>query len=74
MSGVSGNVWGGGKGKAAGGGGGSSDRPAAQPTSVPADQHVPVKDFNAGEVKEYLKKSEYFPHSSLDLQADYVSG
>jgi hypothetical protein len=73
VPGASGNVWGAGKGKGAGGGGGGSssgggsDRPAAQPTPVQAEQHVPVKDFNAAEVKEYLKKSEYMPFRAVAL-------
>ncbi|KAF2691656.1 hypothetical protein K458DRAFT_411379 [Lentithecium fluviatile CBS 122367] len=50
MTALSGNAWGG-KGKAAGG----TDRAQAQPASAQADQHVPVKDFNASEVKEFLK-------------------
>ncbi|KAJ4358188.1 uncharacterized protein N0V89_002767 [Didymosphaeria variabile] len=49
MSALSGNAW---KGKGQGGG----ERAQAQTPSVPAEQHVPVKDFNAGEVKEFLKK------------------
>ncbi|KAF2476216.1 uncharacterized protein BDR25DRAFT_300328 [Lindgomyces ingoldianus] len=53
MAALSGNAWGSAKGKPAGGGG---DRPAAPPATVQAEQHVPVKDFNAGEVKEFLKK------------------
>ncbi|KAF2795700.1 hypothetical protein K505DRAFT_323888 [Melanomma pulvis-pyrius CBS 109.77] len=48
---LSGNAWGTGKGKAAvGGSGGASQSP------LQADSHVPVKDFNAAEVKEFLKK------------------
>ncbi|KAL1612726.1 hypothetical protein SLS60_000955 [Paraconiothyrium brasiliense] len=54
MSALSGNAW---KGKGQGGG----ERAQAQTTTVPADQHIPVKDFNAGEVKEFLKKSN-MPH------------
>ncbi|KAF9735396.1 hypothetical protein PMIN01_06801 [Paraphaeosphaeria minitans] len=49
MPAVSGNAW-----KAKGQGG--AERAPAQAPSVPAEQHVPVKDFNAGEVKEFLKK------------------
>ncbi|KAF2000234.1 hypothetical protein P154DRAFT_204520 [Amniculicola lignicola CBS 123094] len=53
MAALSGNAWGQGKGKGAGGG----DRgPAAQPAPVQADTHVAVREFNAGEVKDYLKK------------------
>ncbi|PSN70292.1 hypothetical protein BS50DRAFT_585730 [Corynespora cassiicola Philippines] len=52
MGALQGNVWGNAKGKATGG----ADRPAAQPTPVQAEHHVPVRDFNAGEVKEFLKK------------------
>ena len=51
MAALSGNAYPGGKGKAAGGG----DRGAAQPVLAPA--HVPVRDFNSAEVKEFLKKS-----------------
>ncbi|KAH7126695.1 hypothetical protein B0J11DRAFT_579134 [Dendryphion nanum] len=50
LSALSGNAWGAGKGKAAGG----ADRGSSQPAT--GQGHVPVKDFNAGEVKEYLKK------------------
>lgn len=53
MAALSGNAWSGGKGKAAGGG----DRGATQPAPVQAEQHVPVRDFNAAEVKAYLKNS-----------------
>lgn len=55
MGALQGNVWGNAKGKATGG----ADRPAAQPTPVQAEHHVPVRDFNAGEVKEFLKKSTF---------------
>ncbi|KAF2741387.1 hypothetical protein EJ04DRAFT_507205 [Polyplosphaeria fusca] len=48
---VSGNAWTG-KNKAVGGG----DRAVAQPASAPPEQHAPVKEFNANEVKEFLKK------------------
>ncbi|KAF2651250.1 hypothetical protein K491DRAFT_707171 [Lophiostoma macrostomum CBS 122681] len=51
MAALSGNAWGGGKGKAGGGGG---DRGASQP--APAPIHVPVRDFNSAEVKDFLKK------------------
>ncbi|KAK7189403.1 uncharacterized protein CC84DRAFT_1258141 [Paraphaeosphaeria sporulosa] len=51
MSAVSGNAW-----KAKGQGQGGAERAPAPAPSVPAEQHVPVKDFNAGEVKEFLKK------------------
>jgi hypothetical protein len=56
VSGVSGNVWGGGKGKATGAG--NAERQVVQPTPAQAEQqqNVSDKDFNAGEVKEYLKK------------------
>jgi hypothetical protein len=50
---LSGNVWGQGKGKSAGGGG------ATQTPVQAADSHVPVKEFNAGEVKNFLKKSTF---------------
>lgn len=52
---LSGNAWGAGKGKAAVGGGASQ-------SPVQADSHVPVKDFNAAEVKEFLKKSTSTGH------------
>ncbi|KAF2254640.1 hypothetical protein BU26DRAFT_500357 [Trematosphaeria pertusa] len=52
MSALSGNAWSSGKGKAAGG----VDRAQAQPAPGQAEQHVPVREFNAGEVKEFLKK------------------
>lgn len=54
MSSVSGNTW---KGKGAPGAQPLA-QPQAQSQSVPAEQHTPVKDFNAGEVKEFLKKSK----------------
>jgi hypothetical protein len=49
VSAASGNAWGG-KGKAAG------SAQAAQ-TSAPAENHVPVRDFNANEVRDFLKRS-----------------
>ena len=55
MGALQGNVWGNAKGKATGG----ADRPAAQSTPVQAEHHAPVRDFNAGEVKEFLKKSMF---------------
>lgn len=51
MAAVSGNAW---KGKGQGG----AERAPTQTPSVPTEQHVPVKDFNAGEVREFLKKSK----------------
>ena len=54
MAALSGNAW---KSKGAGGG----DRAQAQPPSVQQEAHVPVKDFNAGEVREFLKKSTRTP-------------
>jgi hypothetical protein len=45
----SGNAWGG-KGKGAGSG----------QASGPADRHVPVRDFNANEVKDFLKQSTFY--------------
>jgi hypothetical protein len=54
MAALSGNAWGG-KGKAVGGA--DNAQAQGQPTSAQAGHHVPVKDFNAGEVKEFLKKS-----------------
>jgi hypothetical protein len=44
-----GNAWGG-KGKAGGA------APAAQ-SNAPALHHVPVRDFNSNEVKDFLRKS-----------------
>ena len=49
---LSGNAWTQPKGKATGGGG------APQSPVQAADSHVPVQDFNAGEVKNFLKKSK----------------
>jgi hypothetical protein len=43
------NVWGAKQGKGTG--------PAAAPVQAQQDQHVPVKEFNANEVREFLKKS-----------------
>ncbi|KAF2110043.1 hypothetical protein BDV96DRAFT_651201 [Lophiotrema nucula] len=74
MAALSGNAWGPGKNKGAGAGG---DRQAA-----PAEQHVPVKDFNASEVKDFLKKRylesiggmQFFTSASLpDTGADDTS-
>jgi hypothetical protein len=49
-----GNVW---SNKAAQG-----SKPAgpgqAAPTATPKEDHVPVRDFNAVEVRDYLKKSK----------------
>jgi hypothetical protein len=66
VSGVSGNVWGGagGKGKVAGGGGAPGGGGAAQPTPVgqaerQGDANANGNGFNAAEMKEYLKKSEF---------------
>lgn len=44
-----GNVWGAKQGKGPG--------PAAAPAQAQPDQHVPVKEFNANEVRDFLKKS-----------------
>jgi hypothetical protein len=57
LSALSGNAWGPGKGKAGGGG----NQGPAQATTAQAEQHVPVKDFNAAEVREFLKKSKLHP-------------
>ncbi|KAI4617383.1 hypothetical protein J4E80_005586 [Alternaria sp. BMP 0032] len=43
-----GNVWGAKQGKGPG--------PAAAPAQAQADHHVPVKEFNANEVRDFLKK------------------
>jgi hypothetical protein len=50
-----GNAWGnkGNQGKPAGPG-------QAVTASTPAEHHVPVRDFNANEVKDYLKKSKCY--------------
>jgi hypothetical protein len=53
MTALSGNAW---KGK--GQGGAERAQAQAQTPSAPAEHHVPVKDFNAGEIKEFLKKSK----------------
>ncbi|KAH6145665.1 hypothetical protein HBI64_002300 [Parastagonospora nodorum] len=47
---TTGNAWGG-KGKTAG----PAPAPAAQ-TNAPAVHHVPVRDFNSNEVRDFLKK------------------
>ncbi|KAI2475986.1 hypothetical protein Ptr902_12625 [Pyrenophora tritici-repentis] len=51
MSSLTGNAWGAKQGKAGGAG------PTATTAQAQPDNHVPVKDFNANEVKEFLKKS-----------------
>lgn len=51
MSAVAGNAW---KGKSQG----VPERAPAQAPSVPAEQHTAAKDFNAGEVRDFLKKSK----------------
>lgn len=55
MSSVSGNAWAmSDKGK---GGSTGGERPRSmQPMPVQGEQHVPVRDFNAAEVKDFLKK------------------
>jgi len=64
MAALSGNAWSA-KGKAAGGAdrGQAPVQPASASASASAsaqaDQHVPVKEFNAGEVKDFLKKSAF---------------
>ncbi|KAI4670485.1 uncharacterized protein J4E79_000767 [Alternaria viburni] len=45
-----GNVWGAKQGKGPG--------PAAAPAQAQPDQHVPVKEFNANEVRDFLKKNQ----------------
>ncbi|CAA9965749.1 hypothetical protein P3342_011769 [Pyrenophora teres f. teres] len=50
MSSLTGNAWGAKQGKAGGAG------PTAATAQAQPDNHVPVKDFNANEVKEFLKK------------------
>jgi hypothetical protein len=66
MAALSGNAWGG-KGKAAGG----ADRGQApgQPAAAQADQHVPVKEFNAAEVKDWLKKSASYSRCQLERRS-----
>jgi hypothetical protein len=44
------NVWGAKQGKGTG--------PAAAPVQAQPEQHVPVREFNADEVKQFLKKSK----------------
>ncbi|KAF2032206.1 hypothetical protein EK21DRAFT_37710, partial [Setomelanomma holmii] len=58
---LSGNAWGG-KGKAVGSAQGAQ-------ASGPAEHHVPVRDFNANEVRDFLKK-KYF-ESTADQPAVY---
>lgn len=49
---VSGNAWGSRKGKGA-----AADRPGPPPASpAQTEHHLPMRDFNASEVKEFLKK------------------
>jgi hypothetical protein len=59
MAALSGNAW---KGKGQGGAertqAQAQAQAQAQTPSAPAEHHVPVKDFNAGEVKDFLKKSK----------------
>ncbi|KAL7779029.1 hypothetical protein CFE70_008532 [Pyrenophora teres f. teres 0-1] len=52
MSSLTGNAWGAKQGKAGGAG------PTAATAQAQPDNHVPVKDFNANEVKEFLKKNQ----------------
>jgi hypothetical protein len=52
MNALSGNAWGGPKGKAPGGG---NERGPVQPASYQGE-HIPVRDFNADEVRAYLRK------------------
>ncbi|KAH7079013.1 hypothetical protein BKA63DRAFT_563672 [Paraphoma chrysanthemicola] len=61
VSSVSGNAWGG-KGKATG------PAPAGQ-VSASAEQHVPVRDFNANEVRDFLKRK--YLESTTDQPAAY---
>ena len=56
MAAPTGSVWGAKQAKASG------PAPAAA-AQAQAEHHVPVKDFNANEVKEFLKKSR-FPNES----------
>ncbi|KAF1913599.1 hypothetical protein BDU57DRAFT_541001 [Ampelomyces quisqualis] len=58
---VSGNAWGG-KGKAAG-------APPVTQTNAPATPHVPVRDFNANEVKDFLRKK--YLESTADQPSVY---
>lgn len=51
MSSLTGNAWGAKQGKATGTG------PVAATAPAQPDNHLPVKDFNANEVKEFLRKS-----------------
>ena len=63
----SGNAWGQPKGKAVGGGGAPQS-----PVQAP-DSHVPVQDFNAGEVKNFLKKSTATSYVPADGSYDKLS-
>ena len=65
LSSVSGNAW---KGKGAPGAQASTPAPAS---TTPAEQHVPLRDFNAGEVKDFLKKSKRIPCLEASLGAMY---
>ncbi|KAI4647150.1 uncharacterized protein J4E78_009126 [Alternaria triticimaculans] len=54
-----GNVWGAKQGKEPG--------PAAAPAQAQPDQHVPVKEFNANEVRDFLKKKYLESTASMNL-------
>jgi hypothetical protein len=64
---LSGNAWTQPKGKATGGGG------APQSPVQAADSHVPVQDFNAAEVKNFLKKSTFTSYVPADGSYDQLS-
>ena len=55
------NVWGA-KGKPAGA------APATPAQQAQPEHHVPVRDFNANEVREFLKKSTFFARVCYELE------
>lgn len=44
--------------------GGQQSGGTTTPAGLAEDRHVPLKDFNAGETKQFLKKSAYMPFST----------
>jgi hypothetical protein len=70
MNALSGNAWTAGKGKGSGGG----DRGASQAAPVQAERHVPVKNYNAAEVKDFLKKSKSSTPLNLQLTCSMSTG
>ncbi|KAF2199709.1 hypothetical protein GQ43DRAFT_482224 [Delitschia confertaspora ATCC 74209] len=54
---LSGNVWGNTGTRGKGGAGNANERGNTRsPVQAQSEQHIPVKGFNAGDVREYLKK------------------